>query len=331
MGFSLPGNAPGAGATAGAAGAGAVPDYADCRTQYDRFASPIAQILVNGKELAVKENPPLVISDISVEITCGYEASVASFRIYHSYNNDKSSFRYEELKSQLFLGASAEIKLGYAKTVETVFVGFVAGVAFAFEPGGLPYIEVTAMDVKSLMMGGTYSCQLAAHSYGAAVREIFQRASYQSLKSAGGFIDTTNINDTPDKKEDDAREKDKAPLTQTIEMVAESDYEFVVKAAKKFNYEFFVDRGKVYFRPAKSVKGAQAKIGVSRGILGFRAEYSITGLAGSIEARSVNPGKGDLIKSSEKVDTTLSTNSKAKALVGKASKIYIDPTISSKE
>ena len=38
---------------------------------------------------------------------------------------------------------------------------------------------------------------------------------------------------------------------KTVEMVAESDYEFVVKAAKKYNYEFFVSGGNVYFRKAK--------------------------------------------------------------------------------
>ena len=311
---------------------GSTPDYGDLRKKYGDFAAPMAKILLQKKELAAKKDAvPFAISDIHVEATSGYEASVASFHIYNAYSNKENSFRYDELKSQLFLGATAEIQLGYGKTLTTVFVGYVAGVAFCYEPGNLPYIEVSAMDVKSMMMGGTYSCQLAAHSYGAAVREIFTRSPYQSLKGMGGITDISGIKDTPDKKEDEARKQEKAPLTQTIEMVAESDYEFVVKAAKKFNFEFFIDRGKVMFRPAKADTTPQARLGISAGIVGFHTEYSLTGLVGSVEARAVDPGKGTLIKSQEKVETTLSTSSKAQKLIGKTTKVYVDPTIASKE
>ncbi|MEG2744814.1 MAG: hypothetical protein RR913_03990, partial [Oscillospiraceae bacterium] len=115
---------------------------------------------------------------------------------------------------------------------------------------------------------------------------------------------------------------------ETIEMVAESDYEFVVKAAKKFNFEFFVDRGAVIFRKAKSETANLATLGPGCGITDFHIEYSLTGLVGKIEARSMDPGQGRAITSQSILLNALSASGKAEMLVGKASKVYVDPTIS---
>lgn len=114
-------------------------------------------------------------------------------------------------------------------------------------------------------------------------------------------------------------------------MVSESDYEFVVRAAKRYNYEFFVDRGKVLFRPAKSDKSLLIKMGTRTGLRGFRIEYSITGVVGKIEARAMDPGKGEVIAAEQSFHNTISTASKAKQLVGKGAKVYLDASITSKE
>lgn len=326
---SILGAAAGAGIGAGVS-AGGVPDYASFRSRYGDFAAPLAAITVQGKALAVKQEPFIAVTDLRVETTSGFESSIASFRILNTYDNDEAAFRYDEIKRMIFLGASVRISLGYGKELVPVFAGFIADVAFGYEEDRLPYIEVTAMDVKSLMMGGTWSCQLTAKNYGDAVREIFNRSGYRELRSAGVIDDLANVKDTPDKKKTQPGQKSE-PSAETIEMVAESDYEFIVKAAKKYNYEFFIDRGKVYFRPAKEDKTLQAKLGVSKGIISFRSEYSITGLAASVEARSTDAGRGTVIKKREKINTTLSTSSRAKKLVGSAAKVYVDPTISSQE
>ena len=52
-------------------------------------------------------------------------------------------------------------------------------------------------------------------------------------------------------------------------MVAESDYEFVVKAAKKHNFEFFTECGQVYFRKAKSDTSILMEIGPATGMHSF--------------------------------------------------------------
>lgn len=323
----------------GASGASDAPiTYNDLQAKYDDFAFPKAEILLNKKPLVAANGAHMVVNDIRVELSSCFEASVSSFRIYNVFDTKLGKFRFDDLKSQLFMGAPVTISLGYLETVEPVFVGFVAGVAFGFQPDDLPYIEVSAMDVKSIMMGGTYSYQLTSKTYGEAVSEVFKRTGYEKLKTMGG-ITALSISDTPDKKTSPAASPGGSGVSagqqkasaETIEMVSESDYEFVVKAAKKFNFEFFVDRGTVRFRKAKSETSPLAKIGVGSGIVSFHVEYSLTGLVGKIEARAMDAGQGQIISSSKTRSGTISTSGKADGLIGKATKVYIDPTITSKE
>jgi hypothetical protein len=270
----------------------------------------------------------MAVNDIHVEVTSGYEASVASFRIFDVYDTSSGNFLYSKLKKQVMMGNSVTIQLGYLNRLETVFVGFVSGVTFGYEPGDLPYIEVTAMDVKGLMMGGCYATSLKATTYSAAVKEILERTGTGKLEQMGGItgIDITN---TPDAQGTSAGSPKSSPIT--MEMACESDYEFVVRAAKRYNYEFFVDRGKVIFRPAKNNQTLLIKMGSRTGLRGFHIQYSITGIVGKIEARAMDPAKGEVISASSSFNNTISTANKAKQLVGKGAKVYLDASISSRE
>ena len=390
--------------------------YKQLQDKYQDFALPQVSITLAGTPFS-NSSGDMVIGDVSVELTSGFEASIARFRIYHVYDGQSGTFRFEEVSRQLAMGTALTIQMGYLGSMEDVFVGFVAGVSFDYEEGQLPYIEVTGMDVKGIMMAGTYSNQLTADNYADAVREILQRTGYERLKTGGGIVDI-QVTDTPDLdptlltaqqaaetaqaaaeqaqqaaeaaelaaaaggpeavaaaqslKEQaqqalsavetamrtfqeakaalsaakEASKQAAAALAQapspsptpvpmgptsayTIEMVAESDYEFVVKAAKKFNFEFFVDRGTVYFRKAKSNRQVLMELGSGSGIISFHVEYSITGIVGSIEARAMDAGGGQVISAKETFSNNLSTGSTAGGLVSKGRKVLIDPTISS--
>ncbi|MDR1572685.1 MAG: hypothetical protein LBS24_00035 [Clostridiales Family XIII bacterium] len=296
------------------------------RKKYKDFSFPQAFIELGGNELKDK-NARWAVNDISVELTGGYEASVASFRIYGVYQQESGKFEYADLKKQVLLGNSLTIKLGYIGALETVFTGFVAGVNFVFATGGMPYVEVTGMDVKGIMMSGSYAEQLAATSYGEAVREILRKTAYERLQD-GSAITEIAVSDTPDKETGGDRSGASA---YTMEMSSESDYEFVVKAAKKFNYEFFTDCGKVYFRKAKSGSDSLPDLSIENGLINFDIGYSITGIAETVEARSIDAGTGKILSSKKKFTNDLSVGSRAKKLVSKSRHVYIDPTIVSKQ
>jgi hypothetical protein len=308
-------------------GTGGGSSFGKLKDKYGDFSYPRALVELGGGELQNKDKDKsgrMVINDVGVELTCGCEASVASFRIYGLFSQETGKFEYEGIKKQVLLGNALTIKLGYMDTVETVFTGFVAGVNFVFSVGGMPYLEVTGMDVKGVMMSGSYAEQLAAASYGEAVKEILSKTTYERLKDSAAIKKIT-VDDTPDKSEK------KGASAYTIEMASESDYEFVVKAARKFNFEFFTDCGNVYFRKARSNKENLLEITVQESLINFDIGYSITGIAETVEALSVDAGTGKRIESKKKFTNNLSIGSHAKKLISKSRHVYIDPTIVSKQ
>ena len=393
-------------------------DYQQLQSKYMDFSLPQVAVCLDGQALTAID-PDLLINEVSVELTCGFEASIAKFRIYNIYDSNSGAFQFSKLKKHLLMGSPISIQMGYAGKLELVFVGFVAGVTFGYQEGDLPYIEVSAMDAKGIMMAGSYANQISADNYADAVSEILRRTGYDELKRSGAIYDI-KVTATPDvdpalltamqaqeaaqaaadnaqaavaaarkaaeasgsaqdlaklkELENTAKQAASAveaatnafnaaknlysttkqavqdaitaiatasqnsiPVTvpippgpvsdYTMEMVSESDYEFIVKAAKKFNYEFFIDRGTVYFRKAKPDKAPVAELKAGAGILHFSIEYSMTGIIGSVEARAMDPGEGKTISYSSKLNQTISTGNKAKSLIKDSKKVLIDPSI----
>lgn len=301
--------------------------YTSLKTKYDDFQHPVMVLTINGKDFA-KNTAGLIASDIEVELTSGYEASIATFTLYNTFDMDTSGFRINESKNYILLGSSVEIALGYEGEAQTVFCGYISRVNFVYEEGGIPGIRITAMDVKGAMMANNYSRQMTATSYGEAVKEIFNKGPYMSMTSSQ-IIRQLVISDTPDKQL--VSPTPPKASDRTVEMVAESDYEFVVKAAKKYNYEFFTECGNVYFRPAKSNTEVVMSMGPGEGLRFFDIEYDITGLVETVKARSTDVSRAKLIEVQQKMNNKISIGNKAKKFIKKSEKVYLDATITSKE
>lgn len=300
--------------------------YEDLKKKYEDFKNPKSIIEINGKDIS-QNKLNVQISDIEVEMTSGFEAAIATFQLYGCYDMEKSQFRFDEIKTCIFLGSSVLIYLGYAVNVREIFRGFIAKVGFIKQKDEQERIEITAMDVKGIMMSGNYSKQLKADTFSDAVKEILEKTAYSKLRSIE-VIKALTIADTPDKKQAGGGSGKKAS-DKTIEMVCESDYEFVVKAAKKFNYEFFTVGGTVYFRKAKEYTSPLMEIQPGDGITSYEIQYDITGLVEEIEVRGMDVGKAKMISTKKKLKNKLSNGNKAKPLLSKSQKVYIDATISS--
>ena len=77
--------------------------YANLKSKYDNFHHPVIVLKVNGKDFA-KNKAGLVVSDIEVELTSGFEASIASFMIYNTFDTDNSCYRINDIKAYIMLG-----------------------------------------------------------------------------------------------------------------------------------------------------------------------------------------------------------------------------------
>lgn len=294
--------------------------------EYGDFSNPVVVITINGKDISENKSE-LSVSDLEVELTSGYEASIATFSIYNSFDKNQSAFRTEDIKKYTMLGSAVAISMGYGEVAKNIFRGFIARVNYIYSNGEQPHVELTCMDIKGIMMSGSHAKQLAAVSYSDAVNEIFQKSVYDRLQSEE-IITQLSISATPDKRSNAGGDN---TAEHTIEMVNESDYEFVVRAAKKFNYEFFIDSGTVIFRKAKSVTSKLMDLKLEHGIKNFDVEYDMTGLVESIQVRGMDSGKVKLIKAKRKWNNKISQGNKAKQYIKKSEKIYIDPTVSNQQ
>lgn len=302
-------------------------NYKDLKIKYDHFQHPISVLTIGGKDIA-KNTSGIVVSDLEVELTSGYEASIATFCLYNTFDNDTAQFRTEEIRDYIYIGSGVEIAFGYEKEVREVFCGFISRVNFFYEAGDMPGIRVTAMDVKGVMMANCYSRQLTASSFGEAVKEILNQGPYFGMTTSR-LITGIEVSDTPDKTMNTSGGA--KTLDRTIEMVSESDYEFVVKAAKKYNYEFFTECGTVYFRKAKQNAEVVMKMSPAEGLRNFDVEYDVTGLVETIKARSTDVSKGTVIEAKQKFNQKISMGNRAQKLIKKSEKVYVDATITSKE
>ncbi len=304
-------------------------NYKDLRAKYEEFDLPTVEIKVNDKSL-MDAKRSFGISDVDVELTAGFEASTASFSIYNAYDYDDAQFDFDAVKNYVLIGSSVQIYMGYKVTLQEVFRGVITRVNFLIEEGEPPCVQVSAMDVKAVMMANRYHKALSAKSYSEAVKEILGQGVYESLKN-DNIIVSLEISDTPDQSPVDVDTGTQEESDRMIEMVGESDYEFVTRAAKKYNYEFFVLGGRVYFRAAKCDNSSQMTVTSDVSIKRLSVEYDVTGLAESVEVRGLDVGKAKLLSKSKKNSNKLSQGSKAKSLISGSKFVFIDPSAYSAE
>lgn len=297
--------------------------YQQLSQKYHDFSIPMANVVVNGKSFG-ENREQMLIGEVEIEITCGFEASAASYRIYNCLDSNTGEYQINALKPYILLGSVVIIFLGYQGSMEEVFRGVITQVQFIGEEEEIPCIEVNAMDMKGIMMANCHARQVRAQDYSGAVREIFDKNSYQNLMSQG-VIQNLQISSTPDAK---SQETD---VSETIEMVSESDYEFVVKAAKRWNYEFFIRKGTLYFRRAKDTQETLLKLGSGQGLFGFWINYNLCGLVNMVEVRGMDIKKGEVITAKKRFNHKISLGNKAKSLISQTERVFIDPSIHTKK
>ena len=298
-------------------------DYKTLKQKYNDFIDPVAEITANKKDFS-KNKGGYIVSDVAVELTCGYEASEASFCVYNSFDRENGKFLWEGLKDYFSLGSPVTVKAGYGSHVNDIFTGFVSKVNFVYGREEIPHVEILCMDIKGVMMAGSHENQMTSTNFGDSINEIFRKGVYEKMKSSGVYTQLS-VTPTPDKKNsEDNKESDR-----TIEVTGESDYEFTVRAAKRFNYEFFTDCGKVLFRKAKTPEITLMSLNTTMGVLKLSVEYDIIGQVETVQVRGTDYGTAELITAKQKLDNKISVSSKAKQIISGSEKIYVDSSVKS--
>jgi len=302
-------------------------EFSQIVAKYGSLTNPAVKIEVNGIGVQMSKDK-LQIAYLDVDLTAGYEASTAVYRITNCYNMNLGQFKYGALKPFIMLGSAVTISLGYNGSAGPVFKGYISKVEFAYDSMDettMPYCEVTCMDVKGIMMSNRYQKQLLSRDYSGAVSELFALPQYMALQVPPKDIMSSmkNIVPTPDV----ATSQLPVNLDRTIEMYDESDYEFVVRAAKRFNYDFFVVAGEVNFFPAKLVSLPFMKLTPKDSMRSVSVTYDIAGMVGGVEVRNLDPDKGIPIVGKKKMTNKLSGGPIVKTIVKPQTKVVVDNSI----
>ncbi len=291
----------------------------DFKKQYNDFEDPKVTIEVGGKDIMKEKD--LLITDVSVVLSTGLESSVCTFSLkskFASYDSKGGKIKDDSCIQEITkLGTKVEVKMGYDKKLEKVFVGYVYTVSVNVETVTEITYTIEAMDVKALMMNSRRMDvkTAATDSYSKAVTEL--------LKDYSAYYDGTEITETQ-------------KLTTPIVQYDQSDYEFVAGLAKKLNYLFYVFNGKVFF--IKYPTGdAAIEIEPSNDMLGFSREATLSDQVNTVIVRSndeKNPeepieGKASTLKN--KIGDGKQEGSDAKVIDDKKTVVIIDNTVNSQE
>lgn len=201
--------------------------FSDLEKKHDGFKRPFLAVSVDASP---DTSPDVLIRNAEITLSCGYEASCCTFELM----GKGDSFQKKELKldpaveKYLKLGTALELSAGYndADGCESVFSGFVTAVTLKLEGSRISHL-IEAMDCKALMMNNLRS----------EVKEGLKKDSEAVagvLKTYGSATSTHKLDET-------------AERTTPIEQYNQSDYAFLVELARRNNYLFYVDRGKVNF------------------------------------------------------------------------------------
>lgn len=219
------------------------------KKKYEGFADGGCSISVDGFDLSGK----FPLRALTVQLTALYEASFASFTITDGFNGNGSGFEMDKtLSKKLKIGKSVTVGLGYGKAMTEVFEGHVDSVRVDYDSGTGFSISVVCLDGKGMMMNSFRSeIKTGRKKYSDAVKD--------TLSQYSSFITSSKVKATPE-------------LASPFSQLNESDYDFVVRLAKRLNYGFYILRGKAYFVPFGADRTSLVKITPQTEIYGFSME-----------------------------------------------------------
>lgn len=274
-----------------------MPNINDLAKTYQDFITPLVQIKVNGTEI---DNETLLINKVICELTSGYEASYCSIEIEPTGNKykDNKGLSINNKIDVFKLGLKLEVLTGYAETrnLKPIFVGYITQIELTYDGRDKLIYQIEAMDFKVFMMNSKRSeSKSDVKKYSDAVNAVLDK--YSSLND-GVSIEATS-----------------EELIVPIEQFNESDYEFVLRIAKKLNYLFFVVNGKVIFKSQSSLKENCLSISPGPYLMNFKRVISLNEQIKKVKV--VNNDESDPTKTIEGSADNITT-------VGKGSKSASD-------
>ncbi|MDQ2085378.1 hypothetical protein RBH29_02855 [Herbivorax sp. ANBcel31] len=280
--------------------------YSDLKKHYMDFSVPTFKILINNNDPVEKER--VVINDINIELTVGYEASACSFSVLNIYDKVARRFKKELMDKYFDLGKIVEVQVGYIKTVK-VFKGYISEISADFSDD-VPAIHIRCMDVKGAMMNNRLSQVTSEKNVGKVVEALIKK---YSVLCKNNEIKVDKLADRED----------------YVEISSKSDYEFIKKSAEELNWEFFVFQGIVYFRKPKKITPPVINLEWGVNLLSFSREIGLMGQVSEVIVRSSNELQKDIFES--KAKKTIKLGKSGESVIKDVKTLIVDQSIKSQK
>ena len=281
-------------------------NYASLKTKYSNFNVPTLEIKVGGTKMVASVD--IMVQELIVDLTCGYEASGCEFLVGSCYNSKEGEFD-SALTAKFQIGEKIEIMAGYEKT-EMIFLGYIDTVSYEFGAGINAEIRVRCMDAKGLLMKNRRLEAFKEDRADAVVKSLLssQPVSYYL---AGKEIDSCS--------------KEEVPLRTGMK----TDYDIVVEQAGKMGFEFFIIQGKAYFRKAEKmttpIMTLEPECGIEENIVSFTGNR----LVETVEVRSINQENGKMISGKSKLVGKFGDGSSPGRIYRSTTQVFYEPGVES--
>lgn len=227
----------------------------ELNTKYAKMLVPKFDIKIDGSNI-LDQN--VLVSNLSVE-TSTDKADSFEFTAFNAFDLENNQFKWVD---EFFkMGKPIEISVGYEDTRETVFDGYITGVAFSFQEDNSVLVTVRGMDISFKMMKGIRSFSWSDKKYSDIASEI--AAKYTSKN----VIDTT------------------ATVYEIVEQSRSSDYQFMAWMADQCNYEFFITGKTLFFRKPNNSKTPVIEVDREKHLINLSIEHDIGDQVGAITIR----------------------------------------------
>jgi phage protein D len=239
-------------------------ELVDLADQYGQFYAPAFRIVVSGRDLLRDEL--VAVSQVEADLVLGGTGNF-SFTVVNSFSDEAHAFltgNGDPLLDVLSFGADIDIYMGYgdlqASDVSNATIrGVITEVSTGFMEGGSPEVIVSGHDSGfALTMGkNTGSWQ--------------QKADSDVVAQIAGSINLdTDITSTEETR-------------AQIEQNQESDFEFLVKLAKRNSFQVYIRNRTLYFGPPETRRDGLLTLNWGESLLSFKPQMKLSSQVAAVE------------------------------------------------
>jgi len=230
-------------------------EFSDFEQKYKHFYAPSFALAVAGDDVMRRG---MEIVSVTVDNTLD-AADQASFTVSNGFDVVRRETRWFD--REIAVGKEVEIRMGYSDRRETLFIGLITSVKINFPSGGMPQLDVTALDLSHPMTKN---------------KKSFSWDNKKDSDIATALAAQYQLR---------AQVEDTQIQHPTIKQDNQTDFEFLKKRAEENSFEFFVFERTLFFRLPAYQASAVVDLEWGKTLMSFAPEVNIADQVEEVEVR----------------------------------------------